>query len=234
MKQHFKYFAVVWAVLLALFNSVTFLVPNELFGITRFDKPLFWITYALVTLTFLGNLALTMKFARSGSGEKLFLNIPLIYVGYGSLAISCAIGAVFMTVPVIPTWIGAIVCIAALGIYALSCVKAIAAADAVAAAGERVKTQSAFIRSITVDAQNLMMRAATDEAKSEVKAVYEALRYSDPMSSPALADEDMAIKSAFGSLREAVSEGNSEKISAAKNELLILIKERNSKCKLFK
>lgn len=234
MKRNFKYFGIVWSVLFVLFNAIVFIIPNEIMGMTRFDKPTFWIAYFFVLISFLGNLAVTFKFVNSKNAEKMFLNIPLLYIGFGSLAISAVIGIIFMTIPVIPSWIGAIVCILALAVYILACTKAIAASDMVSEVGEKVKINTAFMRTITVDASNLMMRAKSEDAKKATKQVYEALRYSDTVSSPALADEDDRIKSMFSLFRESVIADDDEKISLAKDELLILIKERNNKCKLLK
>ena len=52
MKKNFKYFATVWVVGVIIFNAITFLIPDKVFDVTRFDKSVFWIAYSLVNLSF--------------------------------------------------------------------------------------------------------------------------------------------------------------------------------------
>ena len=70
--------------------------------------------------------------------------------------------------------------------------------------------------------------------KAEIKKAYEALRYSDYMSVPALGDIEQHIERDLNELKQAVVAKDNAKITENVNELLILIKERNSKCKLLK
>ena len=80
MKKNFKYFAIVWIVGVIIFNAITFLTPNEVFGITRFDKSVFWIAYALVTLSFIAELITAYVFIKDDSKEKIFLKIGRAHV----------------------------------------------------------------------------------------------------------------------------------------------------------
>ena len=56
MKNNFKYFAIIWVVLLVLFNVVTFIIPAEIAGINRFEQPTFWIAYAFICVALVGQL----------------------------------------------------------------------------------------------------------------------------------------------------------------------------------
>lgn len=234
MSRKFKYFGIVWAVLFVLFQAITFIVPNEIMGTTRFDKPTFWIAYVFVCIAFVGNLAVTYAFANSKNTEKAFLHIPLLYVGYGSLAISAVVGTVFMVIPKIPAWIGGAVCLVVFAAFALAYTLASAASDSVSAVGKEVKDKTAFMREITVHANNLTLRATSDPAKAAAKQVYEALRYSDTVSAPGLEAREELIRSAFDTFSQAVLAEDLEGMDAAKAELLLLIQERNNACKLLK
>ena len=141
MKKNFKYFGIVWLVCFVLFNAVTFLVPAEVMGINRYEQIGFWVAYALVVICFVGQLITAWKFTDNETSEKIFLGIPLLTTGYAAVIVSLIVGGVFMVVPVIPAWIGAIVCLVVLVYFILAAVKAHAAAAAVEAVGEKVKTQ---------------------------------------------------------------------------------------------
>ncbi len=234
MKKNFKYFGIIWLVGLIIFNAVTFLVPSEIFGVTRFDKPVFWIAYVLITLSFIVQLITAHKFIKDDSNEKMFLNIPLLRTGYGAVAISVSVGVAFMRFPILPTWIGAIVCLLVAGYFVIACVNASTVANVVADIDTKVKTKTAFMRMAIVEAENILARATTHEINLEVKKVYEALKYSDPMSNSALDDIEQEIDSGLKELKKAVMNNEGPRVVNIVTNLLLIIKERNSKCKMLK
>ena len=79
-----------------------------------------------------------------------------------------------------------------------------------------------------------MARAKDEEAKAQTKKVYEAIRYSDPMSNDALSGVEQQISAKFAELSAAVDEGNSQLIAECAEKLLQLVTERNNKCKVLK
>ena len=96
MKKNFKYFSITWIVGFILFNAITFLIPNEVFGVTRFDKSVFWIAYALISLSFVAEIITAYKFVKDDNAEKMFLNIQLLRIGYVAIIVSIFVGIVFM------------------------------------------------------------------------------------------------------------------------------------------
>ncbi len=234
MKKKFKYFGITWTVGFVLFNAITFLIPNEVFGVTRFDKGVFWIAYALITLSFIAQLLTAYIFIKDDSKEKMFLNIPLLRTGYTAIIVSVIVGLIFMIFPVLPAWIGAIVCLFVAGYFVIACVNASTASNVVAEIDEKIKTKTIFTRMAIVEAENIFARATTAEIKAETKKVYEALRYSDPMSNPVLDDIEQEIDKGLKELKQAVIGGDNVQTANTVTELLLLIKERNSKCKLLK
>ncbi len=234
MKKNFKYFALTWAVGFVLFNAITFLVPNEVFGITRFDKPVFWIAYALVVFSFATQPITAYKFIKDDAKEKTFLKIPLLKTGYCAVVVSLVVGLAFMIFPVLPAWVGAIVCLLVAGYFIVACLCASAAVTAVSDVGENVKRKTAFLRSAIVEAENIAARAATPKIKEETKKVYDVLRYSDPMSAPELESLEREISVGLNDLGQAVASGDDEKVFGISESLLLSIKERNGKCKLLK
>ena len=109
MKKNLKYFGITWVIGFVIFNAITFLIPNQVFGVTRFDKGVFWIAYALITLSFIVELITAHKFIKDDSNEKMFLNIPLLRTGYIVIIVSSIFGLIFMIFPVLPVWLGAII-----------------------------------------------------------------------------------------------------------------------------
>lgn len=229
MKKAFKFYFVFWLVLLVLFNVIAFVSV----GWIAYEKytPSFWIGYGFIMASFFGQLGCAWTAFRAENLQKLFYNIPLFRVSYAGLIASFVVGGLCMLISPLPYWVGVLVCSLVLIITILAVNKAAAAAQLVVEVDEKVKTNTYFIRSLTADAEGLMAKASP-ENKAACKKVYEALRYSDPMSHYTLAPVEAKISNAFIALEASAMAG--EDISAAAEELCTLIADRNRKCKVLK
>ena len=138
MKKNFKFYAITWAILLALFNILVFLTPNEAAGMTKFGGA-FWSGYVFITLAFIGQLICGYAAFRADTREKLFLNLPLITISYAALVASVVLGTLCMMLPGLPNWVGILLCAAVLALNAVAVVKAQAAATLVSEVGEKSK-----------------------------------------------------------------------------------------------
>lgn len=233
MKKYFKYYGICWAIALVVYNVITFVAGNETVGLATVGSS-FWVGYAFITIAFIGNLICSFLFFKEENKGKVFLNIPIIHLAYSALIVSLIVGAVAMAVPQIPCWVGVIIDVLVLAFYAIAIVKSSAAADIVNDVEQKVKVQTFFIRSLTTDADSLMASANSDEMKVETKKVYEAIRYSDPMSNNALASIENQIQNEFNVFADAVKNNDIDLAKLSSNELVILINDRNKKCKLLK
>ena len=232
MKRRFHLYMIAWSVLLALFNVIAF-VSVGWAGQEKYT-PSFWIGYAFITVMFIGQLGCTYMAFKADSEKKLFHNISLIRTSYIGLIVSFVVGGLCMLISPLPYWVGVIVCAIVLVANVLSIVKATAAIDEIERIDTKVKTQTFFIKSLTVDADTLMASAKSEAAKAECRKVYEAIRYSDPMSNDALASVESQITVKFAELSDAVKEDNVEQVAEIANEVIILLGDRNKKCKLLK
>ncbi len=234
MKKNFKLYALIWAILLVAFNAVVFLVRPVIPGfVVQYDAR-FWVAWAFIFAAFIGNLVCAYFAFQAQNLTKLFYNLPLITVSRSALICMLIAGAGLLLIPNCPAWIAAVVCILILAFNAIAVVKAAWASDTVEKIDQKVKTQTFFIRSLTADAESLISRAANEEVKTACKKVYEAVRYSDPMSSDALAAIESQITLKFAALSEAASAGDAEKTKVLADEMIILVGDRNNKCKLLK
>lgn len=171
---------------------------------------------------------------QAGQQRKKFLNIPVISLSYTALLVSMIVGAVAMAVPFVPYWVGIILDVLIVAFYAIAIISSKAAADTIENIDKKVKAQTFFIKSLTVDAESLLPRAKSDETKAIAKKVYEVIRYSDPMSNEALSPVESQITIKFNEFSNAVIEDNKPTAKAIGNELIILVNDRNKKCKLSK
>ncbi|MDE6722814.1 MAG: hypothetical protein K2J55_01295, partial [Eubacterium sp.] len=228
MKKYFKYYGICWAIAFAVFNVITFVSVGATMGFAAL-LPSFWIGYAFITLAFIGNLLCSLMFFKEENKNKVFLKISVIRISYSALITSFIAGVIAMAIPVIPYWVGIIVDVLILAFYGFAIVKASAAADIVNHVEQKVKEKTFFIKSLTVDADTLVSKAKSDEIKAEAKKVYEAIRYSDPMSSQALNDIEYQIQNQFKAFSEAVETDDAELVKSTANELIVLVNDRNNK-----
>lgn len=233
MKKTFSYYSICWLIALAVFNVIAFVTPNEIAGVSKFTGA-FWTGYIFITLAFIGQLGCAYKAFKAENLKKLFYNIPLISISYTGLVVMLVAGIICMAVPVVPYWIGVIVCVLVFAFSAISVIKASVVADVVSEIDEKVKLKTQFIKLLTADAEHLMSSSKTAELKAEAKKVYEAIRYSDPITNDVLVDVEEQIQSEFKFFSQAIKSEDLELAKSVSDSLLTLIDSRNKKCKMLK
>lgn len=233
MNKNFKLYIICWAILLALFNVICFVTPNEAAGLNKFGGA-FWIGYIFITAAFIGQLVCAYIAFKAENLKKLFYNLPLITLSYTGLILTLIFGGSAMAIPNLPGWVGAVVCLIILGFNAIAVIKAKAAAEVVGKTDEKIAADTAFIKELTAKAQNLVNRAGAPILKDKCQKVYDAVRYSDPVSNAALADTERKIREEFDTLTDAVIADDLDLTESSVRELLNLIEFRNNKCKMLK
>ena len=227
MKKNFKFYLVAWIIVLALFNVISFVAPTE-------KTASFWIGYIFISLTFIGQLACSYTVFKANNATKIFYNLSLVKIGYIGLIASFVVGGLCMLVSPLPYWVGVVACAVVLAANILSILKATAAVAEVERIDSKIKAQTSFIKMLTIDADTLMAQAKSDGVKAECRKVCEAIRYSDPLSNDALASVECQISTKFAELSDVVKSDNTDKVTEIANEIIILIGERNKKCKEIK
>ena len=233
MNKRIRTYAVIWAILFALFNVICFVSPNEMAGVSKFDGA-FWTGYIFITLAFIGQLVCSYFALKAESLQKMFYNIPLITISYTGLIVMLIVGALAMAIPNLPNWVGIIVCLAVLAFTAISVITAKAAGAIVSGIDEGVQAKTSFIKKITLDAENLVNRAKAPMLKKLCIKVYDAFRYSDPVSNTQLSNIENRIMEEFSMLTDAVLADDLDLTESSADEVIALVEERNNKCKLIK
>ena len=229
MKKNFSAYLIGWAAVLAFFNLITFITPGD-----KFDESGFTIGYIFITLMFFIQLGCAYAAFSAKNLNRAFYNIPLVKLSIGSLVWMLIVGSVVMAVEAIPSWIGILLCAVVLLFNILGVTKAAVTAGVVEGIDRQVKVATVFIKMLTADAQVLQGRAQGRPYAAAVTKVYEAVRYSDPMSSQGLSDVEMRLRQAFMMLTAAVDEDNAIAVEQQANVVLALVEERNVKCKILK
>ena len=230
MKTSFKIYALIWAIGFAIFNLVAFVPVVSIEGAE--------ISSSYVIATIFCDI---MFFAQLGCGyfafkpenkQKVFYNIPIVTTSLMSLLVTIVVAVVLALIPDVPNWLTALVLAIVTLISVVAILKSHFVAETISKIDDKVKAKTFFIKNLTVDAETLISKASTDEAKAEAKKVYEAIRYSDPMANDTLSSLESEITNKFNVFENAVVSG--ESLEETSKALLVLIEERNNKCKMLK
>lgn len=228
MKKNFKYYMIAWGLLIALFNLITFIIPGD----SKFTNS-FWCGYVFIMVSFVGQLVCSLMVFKQDEHRKAFWNINLLCSSVIGLAMSFIAGAICMIVA-FPYWISIIICAIVLVINILALVKARVAVDVVESVDKKLKEKTFFIKSLTVDAETLMESVKSASVKAECRKVVEVIKYSDPMSNDALSSVEGQIALKFADFSDAVKADDAEKVASLAKEIVVLVGDRNRKCRLLK
>ena len=231
MKKRFIIYVLAWVLLLGAFNAIAFLSP----GWVNYDKytASFWIGYSFISIAFVGQLICAAVTFSAKTAQKTFYRIPLVKKSYAGLIASFIFGGLCMFISPLPAWIGAIICAVILFFNVKAILKMGVAVNEVERIDEKVQKKTVFIKSMTIDADTLMAQAKSDALKAECKKVYEAFRYSDPMSDDKLGSIEDEILAKFSEFSDAVK-SEADNVADIAQNVVALIENRNKKCKLLK
>lgn len=194
----------------------------------------FFTVIAIMALGYIFTIISTIiGFKKQQTAEDTFYGVPFVYSGMTTYILVTAFSSISLFLgfnPILQIVIAIIIFAIAVG----KLLKKSVARELVVERGEQIKQQTAFIKMLTVDAQSLMSRASSDEMKVETKKVYEAIRYSDPMSNDALASIENQIQNEFNAFADAVKNNDIDLAKSTANELVVLINDRNNKGKALK
>ena len=98
-----------------------------------------------------------------------------------------------------------------------------------------LNAKTSFMRGLADKAQVLVTASKTTEAKTLVSKVFDAIRYSDNVSTEETQMDEMKISVGLEDLKCIIQDGEDiAKIQHKVEEILLLIEKRNSKCKALK
>ena len=232
MKNGFKFYALIWLALVVVFNVIAFVSVGWI-GYEKYTSS-FWIGYIFIMVAFVGQLICSYVALKETNINKTFYNISLVKTSFTGLIVSFVFGGTCMLISPLPYWVGILLCAIVLVLNILSVIKAFTAAKIVAVIDDEVKIETLFVKTLTVDAESLLYRAKSEVVKNECKKVYDAVRYSDPMSNEMLASAETQITVKFSDFSSAVNENNIDAVKALAREVVVLVDERNRKCRSLK
>jgi hypothetical protein len=176
-----------------------------------------------------------MPKAMDGDARSKFYGFPILRISFYYLAAQIILSLVFMGLgSLVPTWIPAVIyvvmlCAAMVGFIATDSVR-----DEVVKQDVQIKKKVSVMRALQSKANTMASQCDSDAAKKAVSAFAEELRYSDPVSSDAIADAEAELSACIDNLQQAIIDGNEEDILTMCRKSSAALEERNRLCKLNK
>jgi hypothetical protein len=211
---------------------VVLVTLNVLFFTLPFVRsPGFWIAYGFSMTALVIAAAMSLRFLWRGNMRSKFYGLPILYVSWIYAALQIVLGFVFVLVPAVPLWVELPLSVILLG----ACVAGLSAVElGIGEISRLVGTAHAkvlYLRALQTEVETLAAGAADGDLKKALNEYAAALRYSDPMSSPQLAELESGIAAKTAELGK---QAETEKALALCGELQKLLAERNRKCRLLK
>lgn len=233
MNKYQKSYLLAWAIVVITFIAAALLVPQQI-GIWNKSESSFWVSFIMILVLFAGQLACSFFVLRKGNGQQKFLRLPIIYISYVALIVMLLVEIRCTVLPASQNWVGGILGLVILAFYGVAVLSTATATGMIQETEQKIKTETSFMRSLSVDAELLQKRAGTLMLAEITKKVYEAIRYSDPRSNQALAELESRLSADFVEFSEAVKEGDENLGKEKAESFLLLLEERNSKCRMLK
>lgn len=225
MDKNWKRGAVCLGVLLALYLLLAFLIPFV-------KTAVFWFSFAFTLIAFgVTAYALYTAFLKKPDARSRFYGFPIARIGVLYGGVQLAVGLLFMALGKwIPAWLAVLVYAVLLGAAVIGLVSADAVVEEIHVQDKKLKKNVAFMRAL----QSQVNQMASQCSLPEMKQFSEDVRYSDPVSSDALAEIERDLSAAVEELQAAIVDGDNGAALQLVKKADNLLKERNRLCKLNK
>ena len=228
MKKETKQALVVGAVVFIAYNLAAFMIPC-------LKTPVFWISWCFTLLAFaVAGYAVYTSLIQKTDVKSRFYGFPIARIGVIYLVAQALIGGVFMSFgDVLPWWLAVVVFAAGFAVAVIGLVSADAVVDQIQEMDDKLKRDVSVMRALQSKV-GAMSAACEGEAATAVQELAEELRYSDPVSSEAIAEAEDNLAAAIDAVQAAIAAGNTDDVKLLCKKASAVLAERNRLCKLNK
>ena len=212
-------------VLLVLYILIAFLIPFV-------HTDTFWVSFVFTLIAFAVVAAsIYIAFVKNPDAKSRFYGFPIAKIGAIYGLVQLVAGFIFMALAVYaPVWAAVLVYAIALGAAVIGLVSAEAVVSEIHVQDAKLKKNVSLMRSL----QSKVNQIAAQSENADIKALADALRYSDPVSSDALGEIERDLVAVVDTLQTAFVDGDNDAVAQLCRKALVLLAERNRICKLNK
>ena len=216
---------VALAVVLVLYILIAFLIPFV-------HTATFWVSFVFTLIAFaVVAAAIYIAFIKNPNAKSRFYGFPIARSGVIYGLVQLIAGFIFMVLSQwAPVWAAVLVYAIALGATVIGLVSAEAVVSEIHVQDAKLKKNVSLMRSL----QSKVNQMAAQSENVDIKALADALRYSDPVSNDAITDAEADLAATVDELQSAYVDGDSEAVAKLCRKASALLAERNRLCKLNK
>lgn len=216
-------------VLLVLYILIAFLIPFV-------HTATFWVSFVFTLIAFAVVAAsMYIAFIKNPDAKSKFYGFPIAKIGAIYGIVQMIAGILFMALAVyVPVWLAVLVYAVALGVAVIGLISAEAVVEEIHVQDAKLKKDVSLMRSLQSKVNQMAAQCDNPDAAAAVKQFAEDLRYSDPVSSEAIAEAEADLAAAVDELQCAIVDGDSNAAKQLCRKASALLAERNRLCKLNK
>lgn len=225
--------AAIYTIIFAVLNILIFVIfkPGDIKE--EIAKKNFWITYAFLVVSFLLQVGTLFAFDRKSGLNAIFFGMPLFGISAFFFGAEAFLSVIFMTLSAfnvnVPTVIVVILQLLVLAAYLVIALLALLAKNHITQLDQTIKQNVTNIRNLQADVL-IAMEACTDSNVKEILRKFaDDIRYSDPMTVPAVEALDVQIQTTVMEIKTAAYDGKFELVESLVRRGTLQLKERNMK-----
>lgn len=228
-----------WNMIIAIF-AIAFIVYNVLlFIVSGFSghSATFWISYVFMIVAFLSMLISNLILKNKTFMPKdWILGYPIWKHSFLYITIELVASIIFMIVERYncPWQAAFFVQLVLLCLYLVFVISCFFEKKTIEEVHEKAKTATTNWRLLQYDAEAVYKRAVDTEAATVLKNLVEEIRYSDPISNDQLLGIESQIIEGIKEISRSVDLNDMDNTIACGRRTLLLLDERNEKCKILK
>ena len=196
----------------------------------------YWLSFVFTLLAFAAQLyVFKISFRNGESVRSKFYGFPIARIGVMYLAVQLVLGLLVMALAKwLPAWIGVILFVITLAVAAVGCIAADMMRDEVERQDVHLKKDVSHMRAMQSKAIALVNQCDAPALKNELEKLAEDFRFSDPVSSEALADIEASLSACLDELQRSLTDGDMDSATVLCHRAKTVLVERNRLCKLNK
>ena len=232
MKEKQKYSVLlIYIILLAAVGILFFVIPFE-------KTAAVWTAFVFAEISVVLGCALTnYAFSKKEGLKSKVYGLPILKLSYMYTAAQLIITLLIIIadgVRDVPAWLPAAIGVILTAAVLIGVTMADSARDMIEETDAKIERKIQNVKAFKLDAYALVGACEDEDVKRSLEKFAEKVKYSDPVSDPALEEIEKKLSDTVEEIRQLIDSGNYEDTALKLNAADRLLDERNRQCKAMK
>lgn len=223
--------AIALSIIIVAYNIIFFVLFN-LPQVKHTSDTVIWISYGVTMFICLFLIVYSFLGLMSKEVKNRFLSLPVISTSLTTLLLQIIADIIFFVVSFfasIPIYVGVIVEVILVAVFAISVVARVALKKQVNDTTEELKEKSKWIDEFRIQLNFLLNTCKDESLKNKLNAIVEDAKYSSPVSNENVVEVENKIDNVLASLKVHLNDQNFTECNNDVDSLDSLLKERKER-----